>query len=221
MIENTERTQTTEAADETTSRPETTETAEIAYPVPKLSSKTKLNSVALFACGYGASIVADLLLEQPPRELKNAVDTVPPEILRRDILSQLRSCNPADSKFASTKYAEHYFETRTAVRTALIGKSHQIAENQLAHLENIKNDAIALSAQLRNMLSDASDITITGNPEFTKTANVLLATQKTLLAAGEQQLNLLEKLTSADELQRLEGEFRLARHARHKKEDGY
>lgn len=200
---------------------ETTETAEIAHVFPKLSSKTKLNSVALFACGYGASIVADLLLEQPPRELQAAVDTIPADILRRDILSQLRSCNPADAKFASTKYAEHYFETRTAVRTALIGKSHQIAEKQLAHLENIKSDAIALSDQLRTMLSDASEITITGNPEFTKTANVLLATQKTLIAAGEQQLKLLEKLTSADALQSLENEVNLARRARHKKEDGY
>jgi len=200
---------------------ETTETAEIAHVFPKLSSKTKLNSVALFACGYGASIVADLLLEQPPRELQAAVDTIPADILRRDILSQLRSCNPADAKFASTKYAEHYFETRTAVRTALIGKSHQIAEKQLAHLENIKSDAIALSDQLRTMLSDASEITITGNPEFTKTANVLLATQKTLIAAGEQQLKLLEKLTSADALQSLENEFNLARRARHKREDGY
>lgn len=200
---------------------ETTETAEIAHVIPKLSSKTKLNSVALFACGYGASIVADLLLEQPPRELKNAVDTVPPEILRRDILSQLRSCNPADSKFASTKYAEHYFETRTAVRTALIGKSHQLAENQLAHLENIKNDAIALAAQLRTMLADASEITISSSAEFTKNASVLLATQKTLIAAGEQQLTLLEKFTSDDELQSLNGEFQRARYARKQKEDGY
>lgn len=200
---------------------ETTETAEIAYSIPKLSSKTKLNSVALFACGYSAAIVADLLLEQPPKEIQAAVDTIPAEILRRDILSQLRSCNPADSKFATTKYAEHYFETRTAVRTALISKSHQIAENQLAHLENIKNDAIALSGQLRKMLFDASEITITGNPEFTKTANVLLATQKALISAGEQQIKLLDKLTGDDELQRLKGEFQRARHARHKKEDGY
>ena len=221
MRENTERTQANENGDETSRLPETTETAEIAYVIPKLTSKTKLNSVALFACGYSAPIVTDILLEQPPRELQEAVDTVPADILRRDILSQLRSCNPADAKFATTKYAEHYFETRTAVRTALIGKSHQIAENQLVHLENIKNDAIALSAQLRTMLSDASEITITGNPEFTKTANVLLATQKTLIAAGEQQLKLLDNLTSTDELQNLTGEFKLARNARRRKEDGY
>ena len=200
---------------------ETTEPAEIAYVFPKLSSKSKLNSVGLFAWGYSAPIVADILLEQPPRELQAAVDTIPADILRRNILSQLRSCNPADSKFASTKYAEHYFETRTAVRTALIGKAHQIAQNQLALLENIKTDAIALSGQLSTLIADASEITISSAAEFTKNASVLLATQKTLIAAGEQQLKLLEKMTGDDELHRLKDEFLRARHARKQKEDGY
>ena len=202
-------------------RDETTGTAEIAYVCPKLSAKSKIHCVSLFACGYSPPIVADFLLEQPPKEIQAAVDTIPGDILRREILSQLRSCNPADSKFASTKYAEHYFETRTAVRTALIGKSHQIADDQLAHLENIKIDAIALSAKLRTLLADASEITITCNAEFTKTANVLLASQKALIAAGEQQLKFLEKMTSDDELQRLNDEFLRARQARKNKEDGY
>lgn len=199
MRNETETAQTTENGETKTKPTETPnrpDNAALAPVIPRLTEDTKRNAVTLFARGYKPPIIVDILLETPPAELTEAVLTVPAEDLRRDLLSQLRSCNPADRKFAKTTYEDYYREHRRAFHAAITAKSHQVAEQQLAVLETVRNDSLTLISQLRDMLSNASEVTITGNPEFTKTAALLLASHKALIAAGDQQLKILENIKS-------------------------
>lgn len=172
---------------------QTTASKEITPLIPKLTDKTKMECVSLFARGYRRPVIGDLLLETPPKELLPVIDTVPAETLRQDILSQLRSCDPTDTKFATTKYEDYYIDQRRAFQLALHAKAHQIVEQQITALDTIRKDSRTLMDQLRTMLYNASEITITGNAEFTKTASTLLAAQKVFIAAGDRQLELLKE----------------------------
>lgn len=197
MRNETETHQTTENGEESllpTETPNRPDNAALAPVIPRLTEDTKRNAVTLFARGYAPPVIVDILLETPPAELTEAVLIVPAEALRRDLLSQLRSCNPADRKFAGKLYEDYYREHRRAFHAAISAKSHQVAEQQLAVLETVRNDALALIAQSRDMLSKASEEQITGNTEFTKTAALMLAAQKTLIAAGDEQLKILENI---------------------------
>ena len=192
--------QSTQNRDETLFPIQTTSEGQETPIETKLREETKVKAVCLFARGYHAPLVCDCLLEDPPPELQAAIQHVPEQELRKSLLGQLRSCNPTDTKFASTKYLDIYNAAHAAFLNALTAKSHQIVTQQVTHLENFINDASALMETTKGLLSDASEITITGNPEFTKTASLFLATQKAMAAAATDQLNLLLKSTEFDRL---------------------
>lgn len=155
----------------------------------ELSNTHMLIAVAGYAHGKTTSQIIDEMLEEL------ALESTPEN--REKIRFQLRSANPTDKQFSTTKYGVIYELARESAIDAFREKAREFADRMLSSYTESFESISDIELQLNDLLEKASDASITSNTEFLNTVRTLMALQKVKIETVNAFTELIDKVTQS------------------------
>ena len=158
---------------------------------PLLSEEQLLEAVTLFAQGKSRQEVAVHFIDTDERlsDLNFEDDT-----LKERLADLLRAADPTSSKFAKTKYSQHYSQHRQAVVSALVNRYEQVITLSVDLLQAELASLTEHEEALNHMLESARESTPIGTSEYLATLNARSSVRKQKIEITDKLLERLERL---------------------------
>ena len=153
----------------------------------ELSESNLQAALVEYAHGKTTSQIIDFIITR-----EGLQDTL---TVREGLRLQLRSVNPSDAKFASTKYAIAYELARQSAVDVFRQKSFSIFSEMLSAHDSMLQDLDSVEISLKSMLGNASDFDVTSNSEYLNTVKTLTVLQKLRIEGINAVSNLVEQLS--------------------------
>lgn len=153
----------------------------------QLSDDVLHDALVKYAHGQTTSQIVYAIIESEGLEDTSEV--------REGLRLRLRSVNPTDDKFASTKYSVLYELARASAVDVFREKSFKIFNQVFSALDGTLADLDDIEISLKNMLDTASDFDITSNSEYLNTVKTLAILPKLRIDGINAVANLVEQLS--------------------------
>ena len=158
-----------------------------------LTDQQLLNAVELFAQGVPRSHIAQLHIDDPTEAVQAVIDEIGEPAAKERIASELRSADPTSSKFAKTKYLDHYESHVTTLRRAMNVRYDQLIAAQIRESQLITGSLAELIEEVQHNLNSAEEPEPTGNAEWNNTIRTLTTLLKVQSEHNARTESLISK----------------------------
>ena len=150
-------------------------------------------AVEMFATGMNRQEIVAHFIDNDV-QIQGTLEGLPEEEVREAIAEKLRSADPSSSRFAVTKYKQHFENHREALKE-VIGNQYEIAITR--SIQAMTGEINILTEQLTDldhMLSIASETTPIGTSEYLATLNARNTAAKRISDLQDKLLERLERV---------------------------
>ena len=155
----------------------------------ELTNPQLISVVTAYASGKTSGQIIDDLIDE------FGIEDTPDS--RETLRNQLRSANPNDARFSTTKFGVQFETAREAALEVLRERSRDYFDGVMSSLTESLETIEVIETSLNNLLDTASDNAITSNTEYLNTIKVLAGLQKVKVEGINAFATLVDALTQA------------------------